>query len=64
MRMDLYPDSSVHMKYPTMKHYREANMNDGLNKATSMIIPISGETAVTEDKRFMVDVPSAHFIMM
>lgn len=41
--------------------YREANMDDGLNKATSKIIPISGETAVTEDKRFTVDVPSGTY---
>ncbi|WP_312833140.1 S-layer homology domain-containing protein [Sedimentibacter saalensis] len=41
--------------------YRKANMNDGLNKAISMIIPISGGIAVTEDKRFMVDVPSGTY---
>ncbi|MBP1927328.1 hypothetical protein J2Z76_003225 [Sedimentibacter acidaminivorans] len=41
--------------------YRESNMNDGLQKATSEIIPISGGTAVTEDKRFTVEVPSGTY---
>jgi len=41
--------------------YREANMNEGLKKAISGIIPISGGTAVTEDKRFTVDVPSGTY---
>ena len=41
--------------------YREANMSDGLNKAVSEVVPISGGTVVTEDNRFAVDVPSGTF---
>ena len=43
------------------KAYRESNMDEALKKTASEIIPVSGGTAATTDKRFTVDVPSGTF---
>ena len=43
------------------KAYREENMNEGLKKTTSEIIPVSGGTAATDDNRFTVNVSSGTF---
>lgn len=41
--------------------YREANMTDGLNKAVSEVIPISGGAVVAADGRFAVEIPSGAY---
>lgn len=41
--------------------FREASMSEGLNKAVSEIIPISGGTVVSADNRFAAEVPSGAF---
>ncbi len=41
--------------------YREANMSEGLKKATSAVIPISGGAVETSDNRFKVEVPSGTY---
>lgn len=41
--------------------YREANMSEGLKKAASDVVPISGGKVATDDNRFAVEIPSGTY---